>query len=202
MHNKLLRLFFLMNVLLLGVCFASCSHDTSTHPNTLQLTKALDEMEKSLPSDRRSITNGILKDVASTLSERYDMKCTGFGGGWLGDKILSLSFKIHRTVKKKEARAMLVDCVQEFIAAVNSNKPLKPYLDSQVFADKNIRLHIFVNDSKGSRIYHPDICVFGSYEGLISYRSEYPNSYNYEMDDDETFQKALSILKEENKGRT
>ncbi len=199
MWGKYCRLFVIMCVL----CLSSCSHNISADSNTLRLNKALDEMEKSLPSDRRSITNGILKNVASTLSQRYNMKCTGFGGGWCGDKILSLVFTIHRTVEKGEARVMLVDCVQGFISNVNSNEALKPYLDGLVFTEKNIRLTIFVKDSQGSRVYYPDICVFGSVEGGISYKFQSPEKkYGYVAKEHETFQEALSILKEENKDRS
>ncbi len=195
MRNKYFSLFVVMNILLLAMSLYSCSHSLNKDPNTFRLTKALNEMGKTLPSDRGSITNGILKDVASTLSERYNMECIGFGGGWCGDKKLGLSFKIRRVIDKQEARAMLVDCVQEFISNVNSNEALKPYLDGVVFTEKNIRLDIFVKDSQGNKVYYPDICVFGSIEGGIRYKFQsLEKKYGYIAKDRETFQEALSIL--------
>ncbi len=131
------------------------------------------------------------------------MQCAGFGGGWAGTKKLGLSFAIYRKVDKQEARAMLVDCMQEFISTVNSNEALRPYLDGLLFTEKNIRLDIFLKDSNNERIYYPNTCVFGSTEGDIFYYYKSPEKkYGYIATEYETFQEALSILEEENKSRT
>ena len=181
----------------------SCSYHVNKDSKTAFLNEALKEMKRSGSSDLNIITTRIQAETAKILCDRYDMECMGFGGGWAGKKKLNLSFEVNRIIDKETARSMLVDCVEEFIIKINASEELKPYLEEMIFTDKNIRLNIFVTDVHGNDVYQPNISVFKSIEGRVAYCYESPEKeYGYMAKEHETFQEALAILKEENKGST
>ncbi len=142
MKTKLVLPFFLINIALL-VGLSACKQGISQDSKTTFLNKAFKKIEQSSPSDLTIIRNGIKKEIATILCNKYDMECIGFSGGWCGSKILGLSFEIYRVIDKATARLILVDSVKEFVAKVNSNDPLTPYLESL----------IFIKDSSGNTVY-------------------------------------------------
>ncbi|MFI0434638.1 MAG: hypothetical protein ACH350_02780, partial [Parachlamydiaceae bacterium] len=84
---------------------------------------------KSQPRDYADIAREIRTDVGKKLSKKHQMDLIGVGGGMMGSVyMIGLSFQIRHPLNRNEARARIVDCTEELLAAINSNEEIRPFL--------------------------------------------------------------------------
>ena len=136
-------------------------------------------------------------DVASKLSKRYNMAVVGVGGGMIERvNVVGLCFQILGPLSKERLREIVVDCVEEFLASINANEPLRPFLKNYPFTSKEIRIEIFVVDANRRHVYFPEIMIAAQYEDEIVYRTiDKENELNYKSSEFEDYETALEIVR-------
>jgi hypothetical protein len=83
------------------------------------------------------------------------------------------------------------------LAAINSNKEIRPFLKNYPFTTKNVQVAIFSVTQDGRDVYDPYIAVVSVDEsGDITFRTEEPNNpSSYKNKYKEPYSEALTMLK-------
>jgi hypothetical protein len=136
------------------------------------------------------------------LGKKYQMRQSGNGLGAMNKvELMCISFdKYGAPLNEKEARSLVIHCVEDFLEAVNSDEQLRPLLKDYPFTAKNLDLGIFSFDKDQSLHIFPNIAVASNYKGKISFSTkEAPDIYGYYTEKYETYEEAVAILKEQGK---
>ena len=153
---------------------------------------------KPKPRDYADIAREIRAKVGNNLSKKHQMDLIGEGGGMMGSVyMIGLNFQIRHPLDRKEARERIVDCVEELLAAVNSNEEIRPFLKNYPFTPKNVQVAIFSVTKDGQDVYDPYIAVVSVDErDYITFRTEEPNNpSSYKNKYKEPYSEALAMLK-------
>jgi hypothetical protein len=144
-----------------------------------------------------TLAEEIRANMARKLAKRYDMSLFGIGGGMADSvNIICLSFQIRKSFTKEELRYILIDCVEEILAAFNANEEIRPYLLNYPFLPENIEIKIFITDSTGRRVYDPTIAVASAIGGKLKYKTNDPNDeFKYKSIVQEPYEEALKIVR-------
>jgi hypothetical protein len=132
--------------------------------------KALFKNNEYIPADYVVMAQKIRDDLEKKLSKRHNMEMTSFSGG-LANCVnsLGLGFKIQAPLDKDEIRRILIDCVEEFLSAINSNEKLRPFLKNYPFTSNEIRISISIVDKTGKVIFDPEISIAIASQGKLRY---------------------------------
>lgn len=172
--------------LLMITCFLSQNH-----------LQAFVMKNKYVPAEYVVIAQTIRRDMAIKLSKRHHMSLFGEKGG-LADcvNILGLSFQIKGPLTKDQLREILIDCVEEFLAAINGNEKLRPHLKNYPFTPKELDISLYIQGSNGEDIYDPEIGTAGAWGGKLEYKTDDPdNIFVYKSRFEEDYQTALDIVR-------
>jgi hypothetical protein len=144
-----------------------------------------------------TLAEEIQGSVARKLAKRYDMSLFGLGGGMADSvNIICLSFQIRKPLTKEELRYILIDCVEEILAAFNANEEIRPYLLNYPFLPKNVEMVIFITDPTGRDLYDPTIAVASATNGKVNYFTNDPdNEFRYKSEFTESYEEALKIVR-------
>lgn len=141
----------------------------------------------------------ITEEVKTKLSKRYNMQLIGITGG-MTDCVneLGLSFQIRGPIAKDILRKMLVDCVQEFLAPINADEKLRPFLKNYPITPKEIMIEIYIVNDRGGNVYDPEISVAVAKRGRLRYHTEDENDrFSYKKVTEEDYEIARKIVQEE-----
>ncbi len=148
-----------------------------------------------------AMTEKIEAKVATLLETKYKMSVCGSGVA-MPDGIVNslvLCFDSYRSLSIEQARPILVDCVNTYVNAVNSNSEIKPYLKTVPFSPKNIEINIFFRTSKGASVTEPNLCVATALHGKLIYCTEEKGQkFGYKSETTEPYEEAVKILNEKN----
>lgn len=137
------------------------------------------------------------KEAAQKLSEKYHMIIIGEGiripDGILN--LLSLDFQIKGPLSRDELREILVDCVEEFLYIINSNKEIGPYLKNYPFTPENIDIALFLVGPDDRDVAPPNFCVAAARRNKIVFRSNNPSNLNQFITEEESYDEALIIVR-------
>ncbi len=152
---------------------------------------------KSKPRDYEDIANEISSKVAKKLAKKHQMDWIGEGGGMMGSVyMIGLSFQIDHSLDRDEARARIVDCVEELLAAINANEEIRPFLKSYPFTTKNVQVAIFSILADGRDVVDPYIKVVSvDQNDYVTFRTEEPNRIAYKNKYREPYIEALTMLR-------
>lgn len=142
------------------------------------------------------IANQIRQKTIEKLSNKYKLRPVGLKGGMQGCiNIMGCDFQLNRKMEKDEARAMLVDCMQEFLADINKNVSIRKYLKVYPFDDKHFEVTIFLSTPDHDALYYPDYRVVSACNGQLSYFTKDPQiKYGYKSEEYETYKDAVKIV--------
>jgi hypothetical protein len=155
------------------------------------------EMDRGLSEDDKMLY-GFINRQGSYLGEKYHMwqSATGIGGM---DKIwlMALSFERYGDpLTEEEARKLIINCVDDFLDAVNRDEQLKPFLKDHPFTAKNLDLDIFNYGKDQVSHYFPYISVVSDSRGKIGFFTEEASiEYGFYTKKYETYDEAVAILK-------
>jgi hypothetical protein len=149
-----------------------------------------------IPPKHERIANTVSRRVVKTLAQRYGMRQVGSGGGMMDQvNMMFIAFSIKRLLTIIEARALIIDCAEEYLAEINSDEKLKPFLVTYPFPIKNIEIKIFFNTSEGYPVVYPYVGSISLYEGRIAYYKDDPKDpYKYKVKIYELYDEAVDIL--------
>ena len=146
------------------------------------------------------IVDQITADVAAKLANRYNMRVIGIGGGLAGGvNRLGLSFQIRGPLSKEQLRAIIVDCVEEYLLPINTNERLRPSLKNYPFTADQIEIEIFIVDESGRKVHDPEIMLAANYNGILKYRTvDKDAKFGYKSSTEEDYEEALKIVRDGN----
>ena len=148
-------------------------------------------------SEGARVANKIIDKTADELEAKYGIYTIGTGmSAYDMVRELYLSFQINKSLDKKEARKLLVNCAQTFLKNINDSGEIRPHLYISPFTSKNIRVKVFFQNPDGGDIYYPAICVVSLLDGKVYFRTEdKENILQYKTEEVESFEEALGIVK-------
>jgi hypothetical protein len=152
---------------------------------------------KSNSRDYADMVREIRAKVGKKLAQKHHMDPIGVHGGMMGSVyIIGLSFQIHHPLDRDEARALIVDSVEELLAAVNSNEEIRPYLKDYPFTTKNVELSIYSNYADGRQVFDPYIRVASVFTSdCITFSTKVPNQVEYKHRYREPYAEALTKIR-------
>ena len=151
-------------------------------------------------SDSDRAADHVIMESARTLGKRHHLRFIGMGGGAV-DGITSMSISFQRLglpLDRATARALIVDCADQFLHNINQDHELKKYLGMHPFPRERMGILIFNYDEKGYDVYDPVIRIVGISDGVIEYLTKAPGpgqEGRYETEVRETYEEAVAILR-------
>lgn len=145
-------------------------------------------------SKHEVIADDISAKVAKDLSEKYQIKPSGFGGMIHEDvKEMALSFDCFREMSSDEYRRLVVACTEYYLEEINSSEELRPYLHNYPFDSNNIDLAIYVFSENRERLNVGQLSCVHVIKGKIGY-SFRKTEYSVETRKQENYEEAKQIV--------
>lgn len=144
--------------------------------------------------------NEIRYKIIKKYIDKYNLEVSVISDAMPGGIInrTGVGFTINRPVSKQKARQILVDCVEDYIQAINNKKELRPYLKDYPVTAKNIEITLFIKDAEGKDLFYPHLSFAGVILGCIEYTTRDPKDpYADKTREEETFEEAVKKAKEE-----
>ena len=151
------------------------------------------------PWGSNAASNRIAAKTSTYLAKKYQMSIGGKGGQIIDGKVKEISVLFIRQkgpVSLEEGRKMIVDCVEEFISAYNSNPRVRPFLYNSPFGPKNFSISIIYYNENLGEIFFPDITVFSASRGEVGYCTNDPEKeFGYKTEVYEPYEEALALAR-------
>ncbi len=133
---------------------------------------------KHQPSEKEKLTNNILKKVSHKLKKENGLQPCGTGGQMMDEIVmLHLAFNYYLPVDVEQGRKLLITAVNEFLAEVNSDEKVRPYLKNYPFMPHNIQIVIFIQNPDGSDVAPEQLRVISAMRGLLAYEINSPTGF-------------------------
>ena len=109
-----------------------------------------------------------------------------------------MSYKIYRSLDTAEARKLIIDCVEEYLTAINASKEIRPFLENYPATSENIHLTVYSYNPDHRHTYDPSIGVVSARDGNVFYRTrDKNNEYRYKSETEEPYEVALAMVRKE-----
>lgn len=147
------------------------------------------------------IANKITNITIERLEKKHHLHCCGIKRGMNKSvELIGLDFQLNRIMEKNEARGMVVNCVQEFLADINRNEEIRKVLQVYPFDPEHIEVVIYLSTHDYGTIYHPDLAIVAARRGKITYSTNDPdNEFNFKSREVESFEEAVKIVQSHHK---
>lgn len=145
------------------------------------------------------ISHSIRAKVAPKLAKKHQMDLVGTSASMMDCvKMTGMSYKRFKSIDQAEARRLIVDCVEEYLALINTSKNIRPYLQNFPATSKNINITIYNLNPDHSPIFDPLVSVVSCARGVIVYRTkDSENKNGYKSIIEEPYGEALEIVRHE-----
>lgn len=149
-----------------------------------------------IPPKHVVLAGKILKEMEKKLSAQYHMRAISDTVGLIENvNLLGLGFQIRGPLTQDQLRVILVDCVEEFLAAINNNDEIRPFLKLYPYTSEGIQISLFVIDPQGRSLYDPNIGVATVRRGVITYLiTDKAKPLIYKSEVRETYEEAQNIV--------
>jgi len=157
-------------------------------------------VQASTPLSYDVIAGNLMKTTADRLAIKHKLHLGGLTKGMMGCvKLMGFTFQLNRKMGKDEARAMLVNCVQEFLADINQNESLRKDLQVYPFDAKHVEIVIFLSTYDYGDLYYPDLSVIAARHGELTYFThDSEHEFKYKTREVESFEDAVKIVQSQN----
>ena len=116
------------------------------------------------------IADRIADDFSCGIKKTYGLHLFGYGGAMMEDvKKFNFAFECTQHVDVAGAREIFVRNIENFLARVNSNPEIRPYLHDYPFTIDNLEFSIAFYDTKGNSAKPPFIAYVSIIRGSIYY---------------------------------
>lgn len=96
--------------------------------------------------------NNLTSQFCSEVSKPKGLALTGYGGALMYDvKKINLHYDSHECLNLEEARKLYVEIAEKYLAYINDNEDIRPYLHDYPFTIKNLELAIAFRGRSGKR---------------------------------------------------
>jgi hypothetical protein len=166
-------------LLILTIILSACSHSSS--PNYEEMA------------------DKITYATAKKLRSEKNLRLIGTGGGMMHSiRMMAMSFVFKHEITIEEGRELLVAAVSEYVAAVNANEKIRPFLANYPFEPKNVEIQIFIHNPDNSCMPHGKICVIGAIDGILDYDIRDSETDLLKEIYRETYEEALQAMRLKN----
>lgn len=135
------------------------------------------------------------------LMEHYkdlDMTTIGVTSG-MADcvRLMGFDFQIRGPLPKEQIREIIVDGVEEFLKAINSNEKIRSSLKNYPFTSNGIRISLIINDKNNNDIFYPEISsAFISRGNIYYFYADKEDIYSFKSEEEENYETAKKIVYE------
>ena len=137
----------------------------------------------------------ITAKVAKKLKEDKGLHACGVSGRMMDDiKKMGLDFQFFHLVTIDEARELMVNAISEYLAAINENEAIRPFLHNYPFTAKNLEISIWILLPDRRDPPKDEIHLIQLYKGNIAYYPDFSNRHPYQPLYIETYEDAAKKL--------
>lgn len=138
----------------------------------------------------------VINETAKTIEKKYKFHPIGTAMSGMGKfRSLGIEFQVRGALSKNEARKIIIDCIDKFLLNINSNEKLKPFLSNYPFKPENISIVLYIDDSFGRELFHPEVSIVGYADDRLTYKTLDPeNEYRFKDSYDETYEEAFQLV--------
>lgn len=141
------------------------------------------------------IADKLTEKTARKMQEQKHLYLVGTGGGMMDDiQAMHMSFHLYQEVDLKTARELLVYVVNEYLAKINNNKEIRPYLHDYPFTPKNVEIRIWIYQPDGTSPALDKIYYISALEGILTYYLDLPETFSRKAICKETYEEALQTI--------
>ena len=116
------------------------------------------------------LADQITAKAAKKFYEEKKLKTIGTGGRMMRDiQMMAMSFFFYEEVDLAKAREIATYAVKEYLAAINADPEIKPYLHDDPFTTKNVGIRIWFSKPDGRDLPWGKIHYVSSLDGTINY---------------------------------
>ncbi len=150
-----------------------------------------------VPSEKQKVVNELRRRVATELMVKTGLQPCGTGGQMMDQvKMLALAFAYNKPLEIEEGRKLLVNAVETFVLAINSDERIRPYLNNYPFKPENVEIVIVINNSDKSSVEPEKICLLVARRGICKYEVHDSKTELLKTIYQETFFEAQQIAKD------
>ena len=145
--------------------------------------------------DYEQIADKITERTARKLKKEKGLILIGTGGQMMNDiQMMMMGFHFYKEVDIDTARVLLVESVQEYLTAINSDEEIRPYLHDYPFTAQNVEIEIYFYEPDHSDIPEGKITIASTSDDKIVYYIHSPETHRLTRFYEETFQDALKAI--------
>ena len=125
--------------------------------------------------DLSSACQNLYEKVGLAVQSRGPICCIGKGiYKSLNDKIdiFSQDFQISQTLTFDEARELIISVVEDSLRIINNDTFSSPWLEKHPFNYESLKTTIFIVDSMGDPINHPNLCLVQIRNGKVNFKTQ------------------------------
>lgn len=123
-----------------------------------------------VPSNPEKIYSQASVRAASALEREFAIEsCGAYGKSNKSVEMIRLSFVVRQKLNRDEARKYILPLADRFIAILNADKQLQPYMSRFPFNYDNIELTLYFEDKEGQPVYQPNIHMLALKRGQLKY---------------------------------
>lgn len=163
---------------------------------TLFLTGCNMAYDGNNPDKKGDSARAVRRRVAYKLKKEKELYPCGTGAQMMNEiQMLALSFNYFKPVTIEQSRQLIIDAVDEFVAAVNADTDIRPYLGNYPFEPKNIEIRIFIENLDYSPLPKGALSVISFSDGVIYFRIDDPQNNALKTIYSEPYSEAVKRLK-------
>ncbi len=145
--------------------------------------------------EKTVLAHMVQKKAQLQLESERGLILVGTGGGMMDEiRMLALSFEYDKPMSPCEGRKLLIRAVDVFLAIINENEEIRPYLIQSPFKPEYVEIRIFLNNPNGTEIPLGDLSILSAVDGVLNYLIEDPVTTLFVTAYKETYQEAVAKL--------
>ena len=145
------------------------------------------------------LADKFVMNFTSKLQKTDKLRPTSYGGAMMDDiQKINLGFETEECMNLDQMRKFIVLKAEEFLAAINNDLEIRPYLHDYPCTINNIQLSISYNKKGKSNAFYPHVANAQIYKGEILYITFAEESdWFITSPPSEPYERALQIINEE-----
>ena len=151
-------------------------------------------ISRPLYSEKDKLNNEVNKKTVLVLKQELDLRPFGSGARAMYQiQQLELSFQYFHPIDIAKGRELLIQATNKFVAEINANERVRPYLDHYPFKPKDVRILILLQKPDGKEVSPGELTLISARDGGLKY-SVYDAKRFLETIHKETYEEAVQKL--------
>jgi len=110
---------------------------------------------------------------------------------------LTLCFQSKTLLTRNQLRVLLIECGEELLQQINSNKHIQRFLVKRPFTIKEVTIVIYNKDKEGNTPYDPLIVTADISGGILTFcTQDSQDKWGYKNEFEESYEEALEIIQQ------